>query len=229
MLPAVIVAGAAALAGCAAKAPGVAAVTAPATQVPQTQPSGSTAAEPSGDAAPSIPTVPPTSEPAPETSTKTPGECFDSATMGHPAVTSETSEHSYGDTATASDSGDDLSITVSKGTKATGDDDAFGGPDDGDALLVFDVKAKLTSGSMSVVSYTQFTLWDPDGNACRANIFSSAVSSDDRMSLKMLSDSAPSVEGKIVFEVPEGEDYSEYTMSWASVSSSSHAAVSWKG
>ncbi len=137
------------------------------------------------------------------------------AALDLPQVTSHTAVKPYGTKQTFSDSGDDLSITVSKARTVSGGDAGF--------------DAALTGGSMSLVSYTQFALWDPDGHQCRANIFSSAIKSDQRMSLKMLSTSEPAATGKVLFEAPSGKDYSAFTLSWSDVSSEDHAAIAWNG
>ncbi len=212
------------LAGCGSGAPAAAPVSAPVTKVPD---SGAVATE-SGPTS-SIPTVQPTSEPPAATATRKPGQCFDRAALDHPKVTSRTTMKPYGARATFSDSGENLSIKVSKAKMVSGGDTGFDAPDEGDSLVVFDVDAAMTGGSLSLISYTQFTLWDPEGNPCRSNIFSPAIKSKHRLSLKMLSTSEPAAKGKIVFEVPSGKDYSGFTLSWSDVSSRQHAAIAWKG
>lgn len=224
------------MAGCGSSAPQAAPVSAPGTQAAATgtQPGaadpqpGSTPQE-SSSATPAIPTVDPTEESSSASPTQTPGACFDSASLNHPEVTSDTETGSYGSAHTYTDGSEKLKITASKGTPHDGGDDTVGSPDEGYQLLIFDVKATLKSGSMAVFSYTQFTLWDPDDHACRSNLFSSAVDSDDRVSLRTLSESKPSAKGKIVFEVPEDKDYSTFVLSWSSTSSDVYADFAWKG
>jgi len=209
-----------ALAGCGSSAPGAAPVDA--ADAPM-----ATATTDQADAAPSIPTVQPTSEATTPSPTRTPGQCFDDVSSSDVKAGSDTTIKPYGTKLTASSSGTKTAITVGQG-KPVPADDIFGAQD-GDQMLVFDVTGTLVEGSFGMVSSTQFTLWDPAGNACKPDLLSSAVKSGSRLSLKMLKPDDNTVKGKISFEVPKGKDYSGFTLVWANDSADETAAIGWKG
>lgn len=107
-------------------------------------------------------------------------------------------------------------------------DDIFG-PDDGQVYLLVKVTVKYKSGNNSVFGGTDFTLRDAKNNVCDYNSIADIVPERERFSVVTIGKTKEKeYTGTLVYEVPEGQDYTKYTLLYLpGLAQKSDAPVAW--
>lgn len=112
--------------------------------------------------------------------------------------------------------------------KKPGSDDLFG-PDEGQTNLLVKVDVKYKSGKSSLIAGIYFTLRDQKSNLCDFNSLTQAIPKQQQFDDATLSKTSKTYSGTLVFTVPEGQDYSKYTLLYrpGTYSEGSDASVAW--
>lgn len=138
----------------------------------------------------------------------------------------------YGEVQNVTSSGDaKVDITASKGeAKDAGDTYPY---DEGDMqALVFNIKYKLTSSDgYMVTTRLSFSLIDENGRNCQQDSLPDFLPQKEIVAVESLrAGDKTEYEGKVIFAVPKGKDYSKYTLLWTDdYGKGAEANVGWQG